>query len=65
MNTGSILGLIGLVIVGVIVADFVANPTGTNAIASGIQGIFGTALGGLLGQPPKPQPPAKPANQRK
>ena len=63
MNPGSLLGLAGLVIVGVIVADFVANPAGTSAIANGINSIFGTALGGLLGKPP--QPPAKPANQRK
>ena len=62
MNPGSLLGLAGLVIVGVIVADFVANPAGTSAIANGINSIFGTALGGLLGKPPAP---AAPANQRK
>jgi hypothetical protein len=63
MNTSSILGLAGLIVVGVIIADFVANPTGTNAVAGGINSIFGTALSGLLGKPHAA--PAKPANQRK
>ena len=60
MNPGSLLGLAGLVVVGVIIADFIANPAGTSALASGINSIFGTALSGLLGKPP-----AAPANQRK
>ena len=63
MNPGSLLGLAGLVIIGVIIADFVANPAGTSALASGINSIFGTALGGLLGKPPSPAP--APASQRK
>ena len=63
MNTGSILGLVGLVIVGVIIADFIANPAGTSALAGGINSIFGTALSGLLGKPPGPAP--VPANRRK
>ena len=63
MNLGSLLGLAGLVIVGVIIADFVANPAGTSALASGINSIFGTALSGLLGKPPAPAP--VPVNRRK
>ena len=58
----TIIGLAGLIVVGVIIADFVANPGGTSALANGINSIFGTALGGLLGKPPAP---AAPANQRK
>ena len=63
MNPGSLLGLAGLVIVGVIIADFVANPAGTSALANGINSIFGTALSGLLGK--SPAAPAAPANRRK
>ena len=61
MNPGSLLGLAGLIVVGVIVADFVANPNGTSALAGGINSIFGTAQSGLLGKAPA----GAPANQRK
>ena len=63
MNPGSLLGLAGLVIIGVIIADFVANPAGTSVLVNGINSIFGTALSGLLGKAPGPAP--APANRRK
>ena len=62
MNPGSVLGLLGLIVVGVIIADLVASP-GTPALISGINSIFGTTVSGLLGK--APAAPAAPVNRRK
>jgi len=49
MRPTSVIGVIGLVVVGVIVADFLTHPTGTNAAANGIVSIEKPGLNALLG----------------
>lgn len=49
----TIIGLAGLVVVGVIIADLVKNPKGTTAAVGGINNIAKTSVSGLLGQAPK------------
>lgn len=49
----SVLAAVGLVIMGVIFADFVAHPQGTKAAANGLIGIEKPALNALLGQTSK------------
>jgi hypothetical protein len=44
------IALAGLVVVGVILADFWAKPAGTNAAANGIVAIEKPSLNALLGQ---------------
>lgn len=51
MRVTSILGLLGLVVVGVIIADFIANPEGTKAAANGLVSIEKPSLNALLGKP--------------
>ena len=49
MRPTSVIGVIGLVVVGVIIADFLTHPTGTNAAANGIVSIEKPGLNALLG----------------
>lgn len=49
MRVTSILGLLGLVVVGVIVADFLIHPEGTKAAANGLVAIEKPSLNALLG----------------
>jgi hypothetical protein len=48
-----IAAIASLVIVGVIVADLIANPNGVKAASSGVTGIETPALNALLGVPTK------------
>lgn len=48
----TIIGLAGLIVVGVIIADLVANPAGTRAAANGINTLAKTSVSGLLGKKP-------------
>lgn len=50
MRPAGLLGLAGLVIIGVIVADFVIHPAGTKAAASGLVSIEKPSLNALLGK---------------
>jgi hypothetical protein len=52
MRPTSILGLAGLVVVGVIVADFLIHPSGTTAAANGIVSIEKPSFSALLGSAP-------------
>lgn len=49
MRPTSVLGLLGLGVVGVIIADFLIHPNGTNAAANGIVSIEKPGLNALLG----------------
>lgn len=49
MRVTSILGLLGLVVTGVIVADFLIHPEGTKAAANGLVAIEKPSLNALLG----------------
>jgi hypothetical protein len=49
MRPTSLVGIIGLVVVGVIVADFLIHPTGTQAAANGIVSVTKPAYNALLG----------------
>jgi len=48
----TIIGLAGLIVVGVIIADLVTHPAGTRAAANGINTLAKTSVSGLLGQKP-------------
>jgi hypothetical protein len=50
MRPTSILGLAGLVVVGVIVADFLIHPRGTKAAANGLVAIEKPSFNALLGK---------------
>lgn len=52
MRPTSLLGLAGLVVIGIIIADFVIHPSGTTAAANGIVNITKPAEGALLGKAP-------------
>lgn len=49
MRPTSILGLAGLVVTGVIVADFLIHPNGTKAAANGIKTVMTPTYNALLG----------------
>jgi hypothetical protein len=49
MRPTSLIGLAGLIVVGVIIADLVVHPQGTTAAANGINTLAKTSVGGLLG----------------
>jgi hypothetical protein len=49
MRPTSILGLAGLVVVGVIIADFLIHPSGTTAAANGLVSIEKPSFNALLG----------------
>lgn len=50
MRPTSVIGLAGLIVVGVIVADLITHPAGTTAAASGINSLAKTSVSGLLGK---------------
>jgi len=50
MRPTTIIGLLGLVVVGVIVADFLIHPSGTIAAANGLVAIEKPSLNALLGK---------------
>lgn len=50
MRPTSLLGLAGLVVVGIIVADFLIHPTGTTAAGNAIVSIAKPTENALLGQ---------------
>jgi hypothetical protein len=49
MRPTSFIGVVGLVIVGIIVADFLIHPNGTQAAANGIVSVTTPAYNALLG----------------
>lgn len=49
MRPTSIVGLAGLVVVGIIIADFLTHPTGTGAAFNGIASLATPAQNALLG----------------
>lgn len=49
MRPTTLIGLMGLVVVGVIVADFLIHPEGTKAAANGLVAIEKPSLNALLG----------------
>ena len=51
MRPTSIIGVIALIVMGVIVADFLTHPEGTTASANGIVAIEKPSLNALLGRP--------------
>lgn len=53
MRPTSLLGLAGLVVVGIIIADFLIHPSGTTAAANGLVNVTKPAEGALLGTAPK------------
>lgn len=53
MRPTSLLGLAGLVVVGIIIADLVTHPSGTQAAAQGLVNITKPAESALLGVAPK------------
>ena len=64
MNPTSLLGLAGLIVVGIIVADFVTNPGGPTVINS-FTNLVGTVISGLTGNAPKPVPGQPVAGKKK
>lgn len=50
MRPAGLLGLAGLVVMGVIIADFLIHPSGTQAAANGIVAIEKPSLNALLGK---------------
>ena len=50
MRPAGILGLLGLIIVGVIIADFVTHPTGTKQAGTALVNIEKPTLNALLGK---------------
>lgn len=52
MRPTSLLGLAGLVVVGIIIADFLIHPSGTKAAANGLVNVTKPAEGALLGKAP-------------
>ena len=49
MRPTTIIGLAGLIVVGVIIADLITHPSGTQAAATGLNNLAATSVGGLLG----------------
>jgi hypothetical protein len=49
MRPTSILGLAGLVVVGVIIADLLTHPSGTTAAGNAVNQLAQTSVSGLLG----------------
>jgi len=53
MRPTSFLALLGLVVVGVIIGDFLIHPAGTKAAANGIVSVEKPTLNALLGSTTK------------
>ena len=49
----TIIGLAGLVVVGVIIADLLIHPAGTTAAGNAINNLASTSVNGLLGSAKK------------
>jgi hypothetical protein len=54
MNGRGLLGIAGLVVVGIIIADVLTHPTGTAAASTGIANLWGPSVNGLLGKTTAP-----------
>lgn len=52
MRPTTIIGLAGLVVLGIIVADFLTHPTGTTAAGNSLVSIIKPTEGALLGVAP-------------
>lgn len=52
MRPTSLLGLAGLIVVGIIVADLITHPSGTTAAGNAINQLASTSVSGLLGSAP-------------
>ena len=46
----TLIGLAGLIVVGVIIADLITHPAGTTAASNGINTLAKTSVQGLLGK---------------
>jgi predicted ATP-grasp superfamily ATP-dependent carboligase len=53
MRPTTIIGLLGLGVVGIIAADFLIHPAGTAAAGNAVNTVVKTAVQGLLGTAPK------------
>jgi hypothetical protein len=53
MRPTTLIGLAGLIVVGVIIADLVIHPAGTTAAGNAINQLASTSVSGLLGSAPK------------
>jgi hypothetical protein len=49
MRPTTIVGLLGLIVVGVIAADAINNPKGTTAAGNAVNHFWSTSVSGLLG----------------
>jgi hypothetical protein len=49
MRPTTVIGLLGLVVVGVIAADAINNPSGTKAAGNAVNSFWSTSVSGLLG----------------
>jgi hypothetical protein len=49
MRPTTVIGLLGLVVVGVIAADMINNPKGTKAAGNAVNSFWSTSVSGLLG----------------
>ena len=52
MRPTTLIGLAGLIVVGIIVADLITHPSGTTAAGNAINQLASTATAGLLGTAP-------------
>lgn len=52
MRPTTLIGLAGLVVVGIILADFIAHPSGTTAAGNAIVSVVKPTEGALLGKAP-------------
>jgi hypothetical protein len=46
-----LINLGALIVIGVIIANMIANSAGTTAFFNGLGGLWGTSINGLLGKP--------------
>jgi hypothetical protein len=49
MRPTTVIGLLGLIVVGVIAADAIQNPNGTKAAGNAVNQFWSTSVSGLLG----------------
>jgi hypothetical protein len=47
---GNVMNLFVLMAIGVILADMIAHAPGTNALFSGVSGLWTTGVNGMLGK---------------
>lgn len=52
MRPTTLIGLAGLVVVGIIIADLITHPSGTTAAGNAINNLASTSVAGLLGTAP-------------